>query len=91
MKKIIISMCYLAAMMCSSAYAEVGARHEEKSGGFSYQAPKDWQFREFPGMKYQIAFGPVSGSFGSNINVVDEAYDETFNESLKTFEVVKRL
>jgi hypothetical protein len=57
-----------------AAHADVGARHFDKSGGFSLQAPKGWQFREFPGMKYQIVLGPASNSFSPNINVVDEAY-----------------
>lgn len=47
----------------------------EQAVAFSMQAPKGWLFREFPGMKYQIAYGPVVNAFSPNINVVDEAYD----------------
>ena len=47
----------------------------EQALGFTMQAPKNWQFREFPGLKYKVAFGPTANSFTPNINVVDEAYD----------------
>ena len=61
------------AISCA-VHAEVGSRHTERAGGFSLCAPKGWIFKEFPGMKYQIAFGPVTSEFSSNINVVDEAF-----------------
>jgi hypothetical protein len=68
----------LALVSCSivlaSAHADVGQRHFENTGGFSFQAPKGWQLREFPGMKYRIALGPAANSFSPNINIVDEAF-----------------
>ena len=54
-------------------FAEVGPRHLEKAGGFSFCAPEGWDFREFPGMKFKIAFGTPADNFCPNINVVDEA------------------
>ena len=74
MNKSFIAACIIFCATIFSAHAEVGARHAEDAGGYSLQAPKGWQFREFPGMKYQFAFGPASNSFSPNINVVDEAY-----------------
>lgn len=74
MKKLLFAICFFC-LAAYSAYAEVGDRHVEQAGGFSLQAPKGWQFREFPGLKYQIAFGPAANAFSPNINVVDEAYD----------------
>ncbi len=56
-----------------AAHAEVGDRHVEPAGSYALRAPKGWQFREFPGLKYQIAFTAARG-FSPNINVVDEAY-----------------
>ena len=73
-------ICFLC-FLCCVAYADVGDRHVERAGGFALRAPKGWQFREFPGQKYQIVFGPPRGSFRSNINVVDEAY----SGSLKSY------
>ena len=70
-------MCF--ALLAFPVLAELGESHVEKAGGYSLQAPKGWEFREFPGMKYQIAFGPASNSFSPNINVVDEAYDGSLN------------
>ncbi|GEM_PF-2526170 len=43
--------------------------------GFTMQAPKNWQFRELPGLKYKGVFGPTANSFTPNIIVLDEAYD----------------
>lgn len=57
-----------------TATAAVGDRHIEQAGAFSFQAPAGWQFREFPGMKYQIALGAPNNGFSPNINVIDEAY-----------------
>jgi hypothetical protein len=68
-----LAICFLCIFV-GAAYAETGSRYVERAGGYSLQAPKGWEFREFPGLKYQIAFGPQKDSFSPNINVVDEAY-----------------
>jgi len=73
MKKLLLVIVFFC-FATDAAYAEVGARHIEQAGSFSLQAPKGWQFREFPGMKFQIALGPAANSFSPNINIVDEAY-----------------
>lgn len=73
MKRLFITVCFFI-LTTYVAYAEVGDRHYEQTGGFSLRAPKGWQFREFPGMKYQFAFDPASNYFKPNINVIDEAY-----------------
>ena len=73
MKKLLLAICFFFTA-AYTVHAEVGDKHTEQAGGFSLRAPKGWQFREFPGMKYQIAFGPAAKSFSPNINVVDEAY-----------------
>jgi len=75
MKKMFFFTCCIFLLTTARGYADVGAIHIEKAGGFSFQAPKGWQFREFPGMKYQIAFGAATNSFSPNMNVVDEAYE----------------
>ena len=80
MKKSIVAVCF-CFLAAYAAYAEVGDRHVEQAGGYSFQAPRGWQIRELPGMKYQIAFGPAENNFSPNINIVDEAY----NGSLKTY------
>jgi hypothetical protein len=72
-----VTVCFLW-LAVNAAYAAVGDRHFEQAGAFSLQAPRGWQFRDYPGMKYQIAHGPVTDSFSPNINVVDEAYGGTF-------------
>lgn len=101
MKSSAIAVCLLFLTNAFAAHAEVGDRHFEKAGGFSLRAPKGWQFREFPGMKYQFAFGPVADSFSPNINVVDEAYGgslksyvdanlATLNKLFEQFRLLKR-
>lgn len=75
MKKWLFIVAGFFCLFAYAAYAEVGERHMEQAGGFSLQAPKGWQFREFPGMKYQISVGPAKNEFSPSINVVDEAYE----------------
>jgi hypothetical protein len=72
--KRIISVILLIGFAIGTVDAAVGARHSEQAGGFSFQAPAGWQFREFPGMKFQIALGTPENEFAPNINVVDEEY-----------------
>lgn len=76
MRRLFVTVFFLI-VTANVAHAEVGDRHFEQAGAFSLQAPKGWQFREFPGMKYQLAFGPAKNSFSPNINIVDEAYGGT--------------
>jgi hypothetical protein len=52
--------------------ADVGKRHKETAGGFSFCPPQGWTIQSFPGLKYSIAAGPASNGFAPNINVVDE-------------------
>jgi hypothetical protein len=74
MKRSVYLLAGLVCLFFSSVHADVGSRHIERAGGYSLQAPKGWEFREFPGMKYQIAFGQPKDAFAPNINVVDETY-----------------
>jgi hypothetical protein len=46
-------------------------RHQEPAGGFSFVPPKDWQVRDFPGLKYKVVAGPPTAGFASNINILD--------------------
>jgi hypothetical protein len=55
--------------------ADVGKRHKETAGGFSFCPPEGWTIQSFPGMKYSIAAGPAANGFAPNINVVDETAD----------------
>jgi len=52
--------------------ADVGKRHNETAGGFSFCPPQGWTVRNLPGLKYSIVAGPASKGFAPNINVVDE-------------------
>jgi hypothetical protein len=100
MKRLLLAVCALFVAVFA-AHAEVGDRHVEQSGGYALRAPKGWQFREFPGLKYQIAFFPVPGAFSPNMNIVDEGYggplksyvDEntkTLQKMFTAFKLVKR-
>jgi hypothetical protein len=71
--KAIATICIVFCFI-SLVYSEVGPRHVEKEGGFSFCAPKGWEFKEYPGMKFKIAFGISKDNFCPNINAVDEAY-----------------
>ncbi len=73
MRSLLFALCSLFIAVFA-AHAEVGDRHVEQSGGYALRAPKGWQFREFPGLKYQVAFIAKPGGFSPNLNVVDEAY-----------------
>ena len=39
---------------------------------FSYQVRQGWTVRPYGGMKYKLAFGPVSKKFAPNMNVMAE-------------------
>lgn len=68
----------LTALILSAASlfaADVGKRHHETAGGFSFCPPQGWKLQSFPGLKYSIAAGPASKGFAPNINVVDESAD----------------
>ncbi len=101
MKSSVVVACLLFCLAPFGVHAGVGDRHFEKAGGFSLQAPQGWQFRDFPGMKYQVVLGPASNSFSPNINVVDEAYRghlksyvdanlDSINKMFVEFRLIKR-
>jgi hypothetical protein len=79
-------------MVARAEDAPVGERHIEVAGGYSFAPPKDWTLKEFPGMKYQFAFGPAANGFAPNINCVDEAFNGTVdtyaNENLKSLQAI---
>jgi|SRR6185503_10522830 hypothetical protein len=64
--------------------AEVGKRHREAAGGFSFCPPQGWTMQNIPGLKYSIAAGPVANGFAPNINVVDEKAGLTLNDYVDT-------
>ncbi len=72
--------CRLLAAVFACAFFLAGCSDQsprqlyEKSGGFSYDPPAGWQIMEYPGLKYQIAHGPINSDFTPNINVVDETF-----------------
>lgn len=78
-KRILFVLC-LSALLALPALAQT--RHTEAGAGFSYAIPEGWTLREFPGLKYKVAMGPVESSFTSNINVVDESFGGSFEEYL---------
>lgn len=101
MKRSLSVLAVFCLVFAYAAYAAVGERHVEKAGGFSVQAPKGWEFREFQGSKYKVAFGPVKDGFTSNINFVDEAYKgslksyvdlniQSLKKVLPRFKLIKR-
>jgi hypothetical protein len=82
-------------------FAANGPRHVENEGGFSFCAPSGWNFREFPGMKYQIAAGVAKDAFSPNMNVVDEQFAgslkeyvdgnlQTMSKVFQQFKLIKR-
>jgi|GEM_PF-792619 len=76
MKTLLRSLPVLILVLALSIPAigkNVGALYE-KAGGFSYDPPKGWNVREFPGMKFRISHAAAEGGFASNINVVDEKF-----------------
>jgi hypothetical protein len=67
-------------------------RHVEKAGGFSFVVPEAWNARDFPGRKFKLIFGPSEAGFASNINVVDEAFDDSLDAYVKaTTDVLPRV
>jgi hypothetical protein len=77
---ITIVLLALLTVLAVSAFAEVGTRHEEKAGGFSYCAPKDWSFKKFNGLPYSVVLGPVVDNYPSNISIIDEQFDGTLKK-----------
>jgi hypothetical protein len=72
-KNLILAIIILTVLPLSAA--DIGKRHKEAAGGFSFCPPQGWTVRALPGMKYSIAAGPASKGFAPNINVVDETAD----------------
>ena len=64
--------------------ADVGKRHHETAGGFSFCPPQGWTIQAFPGLKYSIASGPAANGFAPNVNVVDESADMSLPEYVDT-------
>jgi len=62
---------------------EVGERHFEQDGGFSYCPPAGWLVREMPGKKYKVAFDRPTKGFAPNIYIVDEAFAGTLDEYVR--------
>jgi hypothetical protein len=58
-------------------------RHQEPAGGFSFVPPKDWQVRDFPGLKYKVVAGPPAAGFASNINIIDESAKSSLDDYVK--------
>jgi hypothetical protein len=74
----------LVALALAIHAADTGKRHVEATGGYSFCPPKDWEIKEMPGLKYKLAFGKAAGGFAPNVNVVDEAFDGSVDEYVKT-------
>lgn len=71
---------FLASLLALPALAQT--RYSEAGAGFSYTIPEGWTLREFPGLKYRIAMGPVEAGFATNINVVDESFGASLEDYL---------
>jgi hypothetical protein len=61
-----------------------GRRYAEKSGKFSYAPPENWRMSAVPGLKYEIAIGPTRDGFASNITVVDEEFNGSLDDYVKS-------
>jgi hypothetical protein len=66
------------------------------STGFVYKLPSDWYTKtDKKSSQYDLAFGPTTGDFTSNINVVDENYSGSLSEyaeaNMKTIQKFKNL
>jgi hypothetical protein len=59
---------------------ELGARHFEQEGGFSYQPPNGWKISEIPGLKFKGVFGPPDDGFSPNINFVDQEFSGSLQD-----------
>ena len=55
--------------------SNVGSRHYEEDGGFSYIPPEGWEIYEIPGLKYHGLMD--SNLSGSNVIFVDETYSDS--------------
>lgn len=78
---------FIAAILLTVApllAADVGKRHREAVGKFSFCPPQGWTMQNIPGMKYSIAAGPAANRFAPNINVVDENSRMTLNDYVET-------
>jgi len=72
-KKIYLTVVLLC--LSTLVFAQTGPRVFEYTGNFSYCPPSGWNVAEYPGLKYNVVFGPAEGNFMTNINFVDETYN----------------
>jgi hypothetical protein len=81
--RLTLSVSLLVLFGCAAGLGAADAkpaRHVEKEGGFSFVPPKDWELRDFKGLKYKIVVGPAANAFAPNINFVDEASKDTLKD-----------
>ena len=50
---------------------------------FTYQKPDGWEYKDFPGLKYEVSIGKPAKGFAPNIVVVDEDFSGTLEEYFK--------
>ena len=50
---------------------------------FTYQKPDGWEYKSFPGLKYEVSIGKPLKNFAPNIVVVDEVFSGTLEEYFK--------
>ena len=80
MKKASFFLILLIIFSVISLGAQVGSRHTERNGNFSFSPPANWTAMTMPGLSYSVFMGPVIGSFQPNMNIVDEHYDGSLPE-----------
>ncbi len=78
MSKRILFALFLSTLLLGPALGQT--RFTEAD--LSFTVPEGWTLREFPGLKYHVAMGPVEGGFATNINVVDESFEGSLEEYL---------
>lgn len=80
---------FLTAALTSTAQ-DLGARHNEPTGGFSFCPPAGWTAREVPGKAYKVFFTTLANGQTPNLTVRDLPYSDTLDDfvsgNLKTLE-----
>jgi hypothetical protein len=78
----------LAAPTCVAQ--DLGARHHEPTGGFSFCPPAGWTEREVPGKAYKVFFTKLANGLTPNLTVRDIDYpgslDDFVSGNLKELE-----
>ncbi len=76
----LVACATLLSATTATAADDVGPRHVEKEGGFSFCPPKGWSIQAVPNMKYKYAVVIADGGFTPFFTATGEPFAGTLDD-----------